>query len=57
MTTYDGLTLNISIDEESYLEVERRIADLYNRTHLGYIGFFVGIVIGFSACLIAVSLT
>lgn len=56
MTTNYGLTLNISIYEESYLEVERRIADLYNRTHLGYIGFFVGIVIGFSACLIAVSL-
>ena len=56
MTTYDGLTLKISIDEESYLEVERKIADLYKRTHLGYIGFFVGLIVGFAACMIAVSL-
>ena len=56
----EELKIKISIDEESYLEVERKvkhIAELSRNTHWLYGLFFLGIVIGFAACMIVVSIT
>jgi hypothetical protein len=55
----EELKIKISIDEESYLEVERKvkhIAELFRDIHWLYGLFSLGIVIGFTACLVAVSL-
>ena len=56
----DELKIKISIDEESYLEVERKvkhIAELSRDIHWLYGLFFLGIVFGFAACMIVVSIT
>lgn len=51
------LKIKATIDEDSYLEVERKLSDLYSKTHFTYITFFVGLAIGFAACAIATFLT
>ena len=56
----EAFVLKIKIDEESYLDAERKvkhIAELSRNTHWLYGLFFLGIVIGFAACMIVVSIT